>query len=326
MTTLHKLCRALLTFAAALASLAASAQSAYPSKPITVIVPSAPGGLSDPIVRFLGEAVQRAWGQPFVMEHRAGAGGVVGTHAVAQAAPDGYTLLFGNIGPLAVMPALQPKLPYDVARDFEPLALVVTFGNVLVVNPSLPVNSVRELIALAKLKPGTLNFASAGNGQSHHLSGELFKSMTGVDIVHVPYKGSSPALTDLMGGQVQMMFSNIPAALPFIKSGRLKALGVTGPRRSSEMPEVPTVAEAGVPGYNVQSWVALVAPAKTPKAIIERLNAEVQKAWDTAEGQKLLTSLNADAAGGSAEQFGTFLRAEALKWAKLIDDAKIKLE
>ena len=304
----------------------AAVAQVYPSRPITMVVPSAPGGLSDPVVRFLGDALQRAWGQPVVMEHRSGAGGVVGTQSVAHAAPDGHTLLFGNIGPLAVTPALQPKLPYSVQRDFEPVALVLTFKNVLVVNPALPVNSVAELIQLARDKPGTLNFASAGNGQSHHLSGELFKSMTGVDIVHVPYKGSGPALTDLIGGQVQMMFSNIPAALPHIRSGKLPALAVTGLERSSETPAVPTINEAGVPGYNVVSWVAIVAPAKTPKAIVERLNSEVQKAWSTAEGQKLLAQMNADAGGGTPEFLASFMNAESAKWTRLIQDAKIKAE
>jgi tripartite-type tricarboxylate transporter receptor subunit TctC len=270
----------------------------YPSRPITIIVPSAAGGLSDAFVRLIGDTIQGAWGQPVVMDPRSGAGGIIGTQVVANAAPDGYTLLMGNIGPLAINPTLYSSLPYDVETQLAPVALVATYPNVLVVNPSLPIHSIADLIRYAKEKPGTLNFASAGIGQSQHLSGEMFKSMADIDIVHVPYKGTGPALTDLLSGSVQMMFSNVPAAVPYIESGKLRAIAVTGLTRSKALPQVPTVNEAGVPGYDVVSWLALMAPAKTPDEIIARLHAEVAKALASPAGQRHLAAVGADAGSG----------------------------
>jgi len=324
---------AIATIAAGLAGAVATAVSAgavsadtYPSRPITIVVPSAPGGLSDGFVRLVGDAMQAAWGQPVVMEHRPGAGGIIGTQHVAKAAPDGYTLLMGNIGPLAINPSLYPSVPYDVGRDLKAVALVSSYPNVLVVNPKVPVKTVQELIKLAKDKPGSLNFASAGVGQSHHLSGEMFKNMTGVDIVHVPYKGTGPALADLLGGHVEMMFSNVPAAITYIKAGTLRPLGSTGLARSKALPDVPTIAEAGVPGYDVISWLAMVAPAKTPDAIVDRLNAVILKALASPAGEKHLASLGADPGTGSPAAFDAFMKAEQKKWGDLIRAAGIKVQ
>jgi tripartite-type tricarboxylate transporter receptor subunit TctC len=297
---------------------------AYPSRPITIIVPSAAGGLSDAFVRLIGDTIQGAWGQPVVMDPRSGAGGIIGTQVVANAAPDGYTLLMGNIGPLAINPTLYSSLPYDVETQLAPVALVATYPNVLVVNPSLPIHSIADLIRYAKEKPGTLNFASAGIGQSQHLSGEMFKSMADIDIVHVPYKGTGPALTDLLSGSVQMMFSNVPAAVPYIESGKLRAIAVTGLTRSKALPQVPTVNEAGLPGYDVVSWLALMAPAKTPDEIIARLHAEVTKALASPAGQRPLAAVGADAGSGSPQAFARFLKEEQAKWSKVIKEANIK--
>jgi len=298
----------------------------FPTAPIKIIVPSAPGGLSDPIVRFLGERLRSAWGQPVVMEHRPGGGGILGTQLLINSAPDGHTLMLGNAGGQLFTPLLNSKTPYVVDRDLMPVSTPFTFANVLIVNPSVKANNVRELIQLARQSPGAIQFASSGIGQSHHLSGELFKKMAGVDIVHVPYKGSGPAAADLIGGHVQMMFANIPAALPLIEAGRARALAITGKTRSASLPNLPTVDEAGVPGYSVVSFVGLFAPAATPRPIIDKLTEEVNKAFTTAEGQKLLQSMNIDWSRGSPDDFRSFLRTETTKWAALIKEANIKVE
>lgn len=298
----------------------------YPTAPVKMIIPSAPGGLSDPVARFLGEHFQRTFGQPLVIEHRAGAGGIIGIQQTAKAAADGYTLVLANIGPLVFAPAINANMPYVVSRDLVPVGSLLTFGNAVLVNPSFKGNNIRELIHLAKQKPGTINFASAGNGQSQHLSGEMFKRMAGVDIVHVPYKGTGPATTDLIGGQVQLMFGNIPAALPFIKSGQLRAIAVTGPKRSAALPDVPTVEESGLPGFVVVSFVIVMAPAGTPKAIIQRLNEEMNNALATPEGQKVLANLNFDLGKQSPEDLAAFLESESVRWTKVIKDANVKAE
>lgn len=313
-----------IAFTSAVLFIVQAAAQPYPSRPITIIIPSAAGGLSDAFVRLIGDTIQTAWNQPVVMDPRSGAGGIIGTQVVANAAPDGYTLLMGNIGPLAINPALYSSLPYDVETQLAPVALVATYPNVLVVNPSLPIHSIADLIRYAKEKPGTLNYASAGIGQSQHLSGEMFKSMADIDIVHVPYKGTGPALTDLLSGSVQMMFSNVPAAVPYIESGKLRAIAVTGLTRSKALPHVPTVNEAGLPGYDVVSWLALMAPAKTPDEIIARLHAEVTKALASPAGQRHLASVGADAGSGSPQEFARFLKEEQVKWSKVIKEANIK--
>ncbi|MDB5857191.1 MAG: putative Bug-like extra-cytoplasmic solute receptor, family [Ramlibacter sp.] len=306
------------------APLTALAQG-YPSAPVKMIIPSAPGGLSDPVVRFLGEHFQKVFGQPLVMEHRAGGGGIIGTQLVSKAAPDGYTLLLGNIGPLVFAPALNPKVPYSV-KDLAPVGSLLTFGNVVLVNPAFGATDIQQLVQLARQKPGTINFASAGNGQSQHLTGELFKRAAGVDIVHVPYKGTGPAMTDLIGGQVQLMFGNIPAALPFIKSGQLRAIAVTSAKRSAALPNVPTVQESGVPGFVVESFVVVMAPAGTPRPVVQRLNEEMHKAWQTPEGQKLLAELNIDANRYSPEEIAAFLENDSGRWTKVIREANVKAE
>ena len=298
----------------------------YPHKLIKGVIPAAPGGVTDPFVRLVGDLIHQEWGQPVVMDHRGGAGGIIGAELVAKAAPDGYTLLMGNIGPLALNQFLYRNLPYDPKKDFAPIALITTFDNILVVNPSVPARDVKELIELARAQPGNLTFASAGVGQSHHLSGELFKSQTGVDIVHVPYKGGAPAVTDLLAGHVSMMFSNIPLVAQHIKSGALRAIAVTGPTRNSMFPDVPTVMESGFPNYNVTSWLALVGPAGLPQAIVQRLNAMAMKALASDEAKKHLAVIGAKAGTGDPAYLAKFMDDERAKWAKAITDAKIQLE
>ncbi|MBI5720860.1 MAG: tripartite tricarboxylate transporter substrate binding protein [Rubrivivax sp.] len=311
----------------ALALPAVAAAEDYPARPIRIVVPTAPGGFTDTVVQLLSERFRSAWGQPAVMEHKAGAGGIVGTDFVAKAAPDGYTLLAGNIGPIVITPLLQQgKVPYDADRDLVPVKILATFGNVLVVNPAVPAHSLEELIRLARARPGTLHFASAGNGQSQHLSGELFKRLAGVDIVHVPYKGTGPALTDLIGGQVQMMFSNLPPALPHIEAGKLRPLAVTGPRRAGALPAVPTLEEAGLAGYQVVSWVALFAPAGTPPAIVARLHAEVTQALESPAGRQRIAAGNAEPGAGSAHDLTALVAADRAKWGKVIREGNIRAE
>lgn len=313
---------------AAVLVLAAPARAQdYPVRPIRIIVPTAPGGLSDGFVQLISEALRSAWGQPVVMEHRSGAGGIIGTDFVAKAAPDGYTLLAGNIGPLVIAPYLQQgKVPYDAARDFAPVQLLATFANVLVVHPSVPARNLGELIRIAKSQPGKVNFASPGLGQSQHLSGELFKRMAGIDIVHVPYKGTGPALTELIGGQVEMMFSNIPPAMPHIAAGRLRPLAVTSATRSNALPDVPTAAEAGLRDYQVVSWVGLFAPVGTPPAIVTRLHTEIARALASPAARQRFSAAGADVGTGSPQDFGVFLAAERAKWSTLIREANIKAE
>lgn len=317
-------------FAALLVTLllhAAVVAQEYPVRPIRVVIPSAPGGFTDTVVQILSEHFRAAWGKPVVMEHKAGAGGIVGTDTVAKAAADGYTLLAGNIGPIVITPALQQgKVPYEVERDLVPVKLLATFGNVLVVHPSVPATNVKELIALARARPGTLHFASPGIGQSQHLSGELFKRLAEVDVVHVPYKGTGPALTDLIGGQVQMMFSNVPPALQHVESGKLRALAVTGPRRARALPEVPTMEEAGLAGYQVASWIALFAPAGTPPAIVAKLHAEATQALEAAAGRDRILAANAEPGTGSAQDLGAMVAAERAKWGKIIREGNIRAE
>ena len=317
--------RALTAGLAAALSFGVQAQT-WPNAPIRVVVPSAPGGVSDFVIRFLGDHIQRTLKQPFVMEHRAGAGGIVGTQHVVQSPADGYTLLLGNIGPLVFSPALTPNVPYVTSRDLVPVGALVTFANVLMVHPSVKATNVRELIQLAKDKPGSINFGSAGNGQSQHLSGEMFKAMAGINIVHIPFKGTGPATTSLLGGDIQMMFGNIPAALPFVRANQVRALGVTGKARSAALNGVPTIDESALPGFVVTSWVGLFAPKATPQAVVERLNEETSKALATPEGQKFLASQNFEWNRSSTDELIAFMNAESTKWTKVIRDAKITAE
>ena len=298
----------------------------YPSKPVRFVVPLAPGGTTDVLARLVGEKLSASLGQQFVVDNKPGAGGNVGTAQVAKAEPDGYTLLMGTVGTHAINASIYPSLPYDPVQDFAPVTLVATVPNVLVVNPEVPANSVAELIALAKEKPGELNFASSGNGTSIHLSGELFKAMTGVDIVHVPYKGSGPAVVDLLGGQVEMMFDNLPSSAPQIKAGKLRPLGVTSKERSPTLPDVPTIAEAGVPGYEALSWFGVLVPAGTPNAIVAKLQDEIAKALADPAMRERFAELGAVPVGGTPAEFANFISAETAKWAKVVQDAGIKLE
>jgi tripartite-type tricarboxylate transporter receptor subunit TctC len=308
-------------------SVPASAQApAYPTKPIRLVVPFPAGGATDIIARAVSQKLTEAWGQSIVVDNRPGAGGNIGTELVAKAAPDGYTLEMGTVGTHAINASLYAKIPFDHIKDFAPIILVAGVPNVLVVNPSLPVNSVQELIAYAKANPGKLNFASSGPGTSIHLSGELFKVMAGVQMTHVPYKGSAPALQDLLGGQVQLMFDNLPPSLPQIKGGRLRALAVTSLTRAPALPDVPTIAESGLPGFEASSWFGILAPAGTPPAIIAKVNAEVAKWLASPEGKEKLVAIGANAGGGSPEDFAQHIQKETAKWAKVVKESGAKVD
>ena len=319
----------LLVLLAALSAIvppAAAQAPAYPTKPIRIVVPFPPGGATDILAREVAQKLNDAWGQQVIVDNRPGAGGNIGSELVAKAAPDGYTLEMGTVGTHAINASLYAKMPYDNVKDFVPIILVAGVPNVLEVNPSLPVNSVAELIAYAKANPGKLNFASSGNGTSIHLSGELFKAMAGVEMTHVPYKGSAPALQDLIAGQVQLMFDNLPPSLPQIKAGKLRALAVTSSVRAPALPDVPTVAEAGLPGFEASSWFGLLAPAGTSPAIVAKINAEVAKWLATPEAKENLSKQGANAAGGTPEDFASHIAAETAKWAKVVKASGAKID
>jgi tripartite-type tricarboxylate transporter receptor subunit TctC len=298
----------------------------YPNHVIRLVVPFPPGGTTDILARAVAQKLTEAMGQSVVVDNRPGAGGNIGADVVAKSAPDGYTLLMGTVGTHAINPSLYARMPYDHVKDFVPVVLVAGVPNVLVVNPSLPVNSVADLIKLAKAKPGSINFASSGNGTSIHLSGELFKTMAGVDMTHVPYKGSAPALTDLISGQVQVMFDNLPSSLPQIKAGKLRAIAVTSLKRAPALPDVPTISESGLPGFEASSWFGVLAPAGTPPAVVTRLNTEVNKWLQTPEAKEQLLAQGAQAAGGTPEQFAAFIRSETEKWAKVVKASGAKVD
>jgi tripartite-type tricarboxylate transporter receptor subunit TctC len=320
MTALAALC------AAAFAASPAVAQGTYPNKPVRLVVPFPAGGTTDILARAAAQKLSEAWGQQVIVDNRPGAGGNIGADIVAKAAPDGYTLLMGTVGTHAINPSLYAKMPYDHVKDFAPVILVAGVPNVLVVNPDLPIKTVAELIAYAKANPGKLNFASSGSGTSIHLSGELFKVMAGVQMTHVPYKGSAPALTDLMGGQVQLMFDNLPSSLPQIKGGKLRAVAVTSTTRAAALPDVPTVAESGLPGFEASSWFGILAPAGTSKEIIAKINADVQKWLASPEAKEKLLGQGANAAGGSPEDFAKHIQAETAKWAKVVKESGAKVD
>ena len=327
MPTRHRLLAiALATALAAALPVAALAQAAWPARPVRIVVPFTAAGTTDLLARALAPELQRAFGQPFIVDNKPGAGGNTGAAEVAKAAPDGYTLLMGTVGTHAINPGLYPKLPYDHVKDFAPVILVAGVPNVLVINPALPVNSVQELIAYAKANPGKLNFASSGNGTSIHLSAELFKTMAGVQMTHVPYKGSAPALQDLVGGQVQLMFDNLPSSLALIKGGKLKALAVTSSARAAALPDVPTNAESGLPGFEASSWFGLLAPAGTPPPVIAKLNGEIAKWLATPEAKEKLLAQGANAAGGTPEDFAQFINAETAKWQKVVKESGAKVD
>jgi tripartite-type tricarboxylate transporter receptor subunit TctC len=324
-----KLLRSLAAIAVLTASFAphaSSAQDSWPSKPITYVVPFPAGGTTDTLARLISQKLGPALGTTIVVENRAGAGGNIGSDFVAKAAPDGYTILGGTISSHAINATLYPRLPYDPLKSFAPITLIGTNANVLVVAASSPHQSVKDLVATAKAKPGSLSFASAGNGTSQHLSGELFKSMAGIDIVHVPYKGSAPAIQDVMGGQVPFMFDTSVVAAPFIESGKLRALAVTSAKRAAVLPNVPTMAEAGVANYDVVSWQAIFAPAGTPSAIVHRLHTEIAKIIKSAELQERFAKLGLDPSGMTPDELAKFQTSEIAKWATVIKSGSIKIE
>lgn len=309
----------------ALVCIAANAQTGYPTRPIRLLVGYPPGGATDITARILAQRLGDSLGAPVVVENLPGAGGILASEKVAKATPDGYTLVFTNTAH-GVNPSLYKSLPYDAVTSFAPVVKVADLTLVLVVNPALSARSVGELIALAKARPGELNFASSGNGQSLHLAGELLKSMAGIDIVHVPYKGSAPARADLLSGQVQLMFESAIGVLPFVQSGRLRALGVSGARRSPALPDVPTVSEAGVPGYEASGWLGILAPAGTPPAVVRHLNAEVNAVLGSPDVRGRLASNGADVAGGSPEAFAAFIESEMAKWSGIVKATGLRVE
>jgi tripartite-type tricarboxylate transporter receptor subunit TctC len=294
----------------------------YPAKPLRLIVPFAPGGSTDIFARLIAERAQAPLGQPVVVENRAGAAGNIGAEAVVRSAPDGYTLLMATTGVMAINNALYKNMTYDAAKDLEPVLYVASITNVLIVPPDFPAKSVAELIALAKKDPGKLAFASSGAGASTHMSAELFKSMTGTDILHVPYKGSGPAMPDLMSGRVHMMFENAPGAMSHIKAGKLRALGQTGLKRAASLPEVPTVAET-VPGYESLSWSGIAVAAGTPRAIIDRLNKDLNTVLNMPEMRAKLAEQGAETIGGPPQAFSKHIAAEREKWSRVIKTANI---
>ncbi len=307
-----------LALAAALAAghLPAAAQ-AYPAKPIHLVVGYAAGGSTDSVARLLGQKLAEELGQPVIVENKPGAGATIASDYVAKAAPDGYTLFMSTIAN-TINTTLYKRLSFDFERDFAPVSLVATVPNVLVVNPEVPAKTVKEFIALAKSKPGGINFGSSGSGSSVHLSGELFNMVAGVKLTHVPYKGSAPAAVDLMSGQIQAMFDNLSTALPFIKAGKLRALAVTSAERSPAAPDIPTMAEAGLPECEVLSWFALVAPAKTPKDIVDRLNAATVKALADPAVKQQFAALGADPVSSTPAVLADLIKSETAKWAKVV--------
>jgi len=304
---------------------AAHAQD-YPSKPIRFIAPNLPGGPTDILARLLGQKLAESFGQPVVVENRAGAGGNIGTEAAAKATPDGYTLVTGNNATFGANVSLYRHLGFDPVKDFAPIVLAATQPNILVVHPSLPVTSVKQLIALAQSRPGQLNYASSGMGAAAHLAAELFKSMARVSIVHIPYKSAGPALTDVIAGQCQLMFATSLSVIPHITSAKLRALAVTTGRRSRMMPELPTVAEAGVPGFEATTWHGVLATAGTPVAIVNKLNAEMNRILQLSDVRERLGTLGAEIIGGTPKEFADHIQREIPKWAKVIKDAGVTVE
>jgi tripartite-type tricarboxylate transporter receptor subunit TctC len=295
----------------------------YPSKPIRFIVPFPPGGGNDTIARTFGQKMTEAFGQQVVIDNRAGAGGNIGAETAARALPDGHTIFLGGVGSHGINPNLQTKLAYDPIKDFSPVSLIASAPLVIVVPPSLPVKSINDLIQLAKTRPGELNYASSGSGTIAHLSAELLNSMAKIKLEHVPYKGTGPALTDLLGGRVQVMFNSAVSILPQVRAGKLRAIAMTAVKRSAAMPDLPTVAESGVPGYEAASWYGVLAPAKTPRPIITKLNSEIVRIAQSSDVRERLASDGADPVGNSPEEFGAYIKRELARWAQVIEQARI---
>lgn len=326
------LSRAVLAAAALLSASGAYAQAAssgaaqtYPSKPIRLIVPFPPGGSTDLLARIVGQKLTEAWSQQVLVENRPGAGATLGASEVARAAPDGYTLLMGAVHH-SIATSVYPKLSYDFQKDFAPITIVAVVPNVLVVNPSVPATTIKELIAYARVHPGKLTYGSAGIGTAHHLIGEQFNALAGVDILHVPYKGSAPAVADLVGGQVSIMYDTIASALPHIKAGKLRPLAVATAKRSSALPDVPTIAESALPGFDIASWFGVLAPAKTPKEIVVKLNAEIVRGLNTPEVKKRLADVGAEPVADTPEEMAAQIKKETAEFAKIVREAKVTVE
>ena len=316
----------LVIFVALAAMVVASASRAQTAnKPIHIVVTFTPGGAPDILARLIADRLAPAWNTQVIVDNRPGAGGNTGADFVAKALPDGTTIVVGTVGTHAINGALYPKMPYDMVKDFAPVTLLATTPNLLVVHNDVPAKSVAELIALGK-REGKMTFASAGSGTSIHVSGELFKTMTGIDMTHVPYKGRASAIPDLLGGRVTMMFDNMPSSLPLVKEGKLRALGVTSLKRSPAAPDIPTIAEQGLPGFEAVSWFALFAPTGTPRAVVDRLQAEVKKILVSPDVAKRLTDIGLDTVGSTPDELAAWQRAEIAKWAKVVKDSGAKPE
>ena len=317
-------------WAAGLSSSPAGAQTAvplaYPLKPIHIVVPFTPAGSTDILARAIGLELTKAWGQPVIVDNIAGAGGSLGADRVAKAAPDGYTLLMGHIGTLAVNPSLYPALPYDPVKNFTPVAWVARVPNILVVHPSVKATSVRELVALAKAHPGQLNYGSGGNGSAANLATEYFKLQTGASLLHIPYRGTIPAVTDLIGGQIQVLFTGAPAVLGQIRNGQLRALAVSSPQRLAALPDLPTVAELGYPGFEADQWYGIVAPAGTPRDIVRKLNAQINQSLASSELKARLNNEGAIAMPSTPEVFGELIVREIARWKPVIQSGRVKSE
>lgn len=307
------------------ATATAHAADQWPSKPITLVVPFAAGGTTDILARVIGQKLSDALHQPVIVDNRAGAGGTLGAGVVARSTPDGHTIFMATIAH-SIAPALYKSLPYDFIRDFDPIGLVGTVPNVLIVNNSVPAKTVPELIAYIKKSPGHVNYGSAGIGSTEHLAGELFRSMTGTQVTHIPYKGGAPMMADLMGGQIQMALETAPSAAPHVRAGKVRALAVTSAKPSPAFPGVPTLSQAGVPGYEMLTWYALMAPHGTPKPIADRLHAELEKALKLPEVEKTYAEQGVTAGDMSGAQLEAFIKNETAKWGKVIKDANVKLE
>lgn len=315
---------ALVAVFAGAAAFAACAQS-FPSKPIRLLVPFAPGGTTDAVARVIGAKLADILGQPVVVDNRAGGGTTIGTEALARSPADGYTIMLATPD-FTVNPSLQPKLPYDTLKDFAPIALIATYPMVMVVHPDPKLGSVAELVAQAKARPGQINYASAGNGSMPHLCGELFNSLAGVKLTHVPYRGNGPAVADLLAGHVSVLFTGGPAVAGHVKSGKLKMLAVSTSKRHASLPELPTLAESGVPGYDVTAWFGFIAPAGVPKEVVAKLNTAIAGALQAPEVREKLSSLGAELRAGTPEAFGIVIREEIDKWARVVRDAHIRVE
>lgn len=312
--------------AAAALSLPAHAATAFPTKPIRIIVAYTPAGTTDILARAIGQKMSETWNQPVIVDNRAGAAGNIGTEVAARATPDGHTLIMGTAGTHGINVSLYRKLGWHPLNDFAPVSLAAMVPNIMVVNNALPVKNVREFLAHVKANPGKLSYGSPGNGSTAHLSMELFKSMTGVNLVHIPYKGSAGVLADVMGGQIAVTIDNMPPYLPQVKAGKIRALAISTSKRSSAMPDLPTIAEAGVPGYDSGAWFGLLAPTGTPKAVVTQLSNETARILKLPDMSKRISELGAEPVGSTPEQFTALIKSEIAKWAKVIKDANVELQ